>query len=289
MINLWYEESYWAHTGGRLSGPEMVVKNLIKSLDLKKIDYAINENVYPNNFLVQYNENARRKKINLSGSSCLIGPQIWPFDNICKDLIEELQSYKRIISPSQWNKDWYMKKFYLPDEKVGVWPVGIDIPNNVRNIQYDCLLYYKRRSAEELEIVEKFLKKKKLTYKILQYGNYTEDQFLEMANQANFCFLLNGTESQGIAVQQIMSLGVPLFVWDVESWDDMGELWSCPASSVPYWDERCGEKFYKKTMLSRTFTKFNKKLKEGEYDPKSYVKENLSLERSAEILLDLFK
>ena len=289
MINLWYEESYWAHTGGRLSGPEMVVKNLIKSLDLKKIDYAINENVYPNNFLVQYNENARRKKINLSGSSCLIGPQIWPFDNICKDLIEELQSYKRIISPSQWNKDWYMKKFYLPDEKVGVWPVGIDIPNNVRNIQYDCLLYYKRRSAEELEIVEKFLKKKKLTYKILQYGSYTEDQFLEMANQANFCFLLNGTESQGIAVQQIMSLGVPLFVWDVESWDDMGELWSCPASSVPYWDERCGEKFYKKTMLSRTFTKFNKKLKEGEYDPKSYVKENLSLERSAEILLDLFK
>ena len=289
MINLWYDESYWAHTGGRLSGPEMVVKNLIKSLDLKKIDYSINENVYPNNFLVQYNENARRKKMNLADNSCLIGPQIWPFDSICKDLIEELQSYKRIISPSQWNKDWYMKKFYLPDEKVGVWPVGIDIPNNVRNIQYDCLLYYKRRSAEELEIVEKFLKKKKLTYKILQYGSYTEDQFLEMANQANFCFLLNGTESQGIAVQQIMSVGVPLFVWDVESWDDMGELWSCPASSVPYWDERCGEKFYKKTMLSRTFTKFNKKLKEGEFDPKSYVKENLSLERSAEILLDLFK
>ena len=140
-----------------------------------------------------------------------------------------------------------------------------------------------------MEIVEKFLKKKKLTYKILQYGSYTEEEFLALANQANFCFLLNGTESQGIAVQQIMSLGVPLFVWDVESWEDMGELWSCPASSVPYWDERCCEKFYKKTMLSRTFTKFNKKLKEGEFDPKSYVKENLSLERSAEILLDLFK
>ena len=37
MINLWYEESYWAHTGGKLSGPEMVVKNLIKSLDLMGI------------------------------------------------------------------------------------------------------------------------------------------------------------------------------------------------------------------------------------------------------------
>ena len=289
MINLWYEESYWGHTGGRLSGPEMVVKNLIKSLDLVGVPYAINDITYQNNFFIQYDSKAKVKHSKVNPKTCLIGPQLWPYDKIGRFLVQDVASYKKIISPSQWNKDFYKTKWYLPDEKVGVWPVGIEIPHNVRNIQYDCLLYYKRRSAEELEIVEKFLKKKKLTYKILQYGSYTEDQFLEMANQANFCFLLNGTESQGIAVQQIMSLGVPLFVWDVESWDDMGIQWSVPASSVPYWDERCGEKFYKKTMLSRTFTKFNKKLKEGGYDPKSYVEENLSLERSAEILLDLFK
>ena len=289
MINLWYEESYWAHTGGRLSGPEMVVKNLIKSLELMEVPYTINDNVYPNNFLIQYNATAKKKHEKLNPNSCLIGPQLWPYEQIGRFLVQDVASYKKIIAPSQWNKDFYKTKWYLPDEKVGVWPVGIDIPNNVRNVMYDCLLYYKRRSAEELEIVEKFLKKKKLTYKILQYGSYTEEEFLALANQANFCFLLNGTESQGIAVQQIMSLGVPLFVWDVETWDDMGSQWSVPASSVPYWDKRCGEKFYKKTMLSRTFTKFNKKLKEGGYDPKSYVKENLSLERSAEILLDLFK
>ena len=289
MINLWYEESYWAHTGGRLSGPEMVVKNLIKSLDLKNIPYAINEDVYDKNFLIQYDAKAHTKHLKLDYNSCYIGPQIWPFDRISLECVKNLHAYAKIISPSQWNKDWYKTKWYLPDEKVGIWPVGIEIPNNVRNVQYDCLLYYKRRSAEELEVVEKFLKKKKLTYKILQYGTYTEDQFLEMANQANFCFLLNGTESQGIAVQQIMSLGVPLFVWDIEDWNDMGDQWKCPATSVPYWDERCGEKFYKNTMLSRTFTKFNKKLKAGEYDPKQYVKENLSLERSAEILLDIIK
>jgi hypothetical protein len=289
MINLWYEESYWSHTGGRLSGPEMVVKNLIKSLDLVGVPYAINDNVYHNNFLIQYNATAKKKHDRLNPETCLIGPQLWPFEQVGRFLVQDIASYKKIIAPSQWNKDFYKTKWYLPDEKVGVWPVGIEIPNNVRNIMYDCLLYYKRRSPEELEIVENFLKKKKLTYKILQYGNYTEEEFLALANQANFCFLLNGTESQGIAVQQIMSLGVPLFVWDVETWDDMGIQWSVPASSVPYWDKRCGEKFYKKTMLSRTFTKFNKKLKEGGYDPKSYVKENLSLERSAEILLDLFK
>ena len=289
MINLWYEENYWGHTGGRLSGPEMVVRKLIKSLDLMNIPYAINENIYSNNFLIQYNEVARLKKLKLDYNSCLIGPQIWPYERPAFDLVKDIHDYKKLISPSQWNKDWYMKRWYVPENKIGVWPVGIEIPDNTRDVKYDCLLYYKRRSAEELEVVKKFLKKKKLTYKILQYGNYNEEQFLELANQAKFCFLLNGTESQGIAVQQIMSLGVPLFVWDVDTWNDMGDAWSCPASSVPYWDERCGEKFYKKTMLSRTFTKFNKKLKEGGYDPKSYVKENLSFERSVEILLDLFK
>ena len=53
MINLFYEESYW---GGAqtLSGPKKVVDNLKASLEQEKIPYAINEEKYKNNFLVQY-------------------------------------------------------------------------------------------------------------------------------------------------------------------------------------------------------------------------------------------
>jgi len=289
MINLWYEESYWAHTGGKLSGPEMVVKNLIKSLDLMGIAYATNENVYQKNLFLQWTNKATIEHSHVNWDDVYVGPQLWPFDSFGSRLVQDPSQFNKIICPSDWVKNFFKKKFWLTDDNLAVWPVGIEIPNNIRNIQYDCLLYYKRRSPEELEVVENFLKKKKLTYKILQYGNYSEPEFLSLANQCNFCFMLNGTESQGIAVQQIMSLGVPLFVWDIEEWHDMGERWVVPASSVPYWDKKCGEKFYKKTMLSRTFTKFNKKLKEGEYDPKSYVEENLSLKRSAEILLDFIK
>ena len=35
----------------------------------------------------------------------------------------------------------------------------------------------------------------------------------------------------------MMSLGVPLFVWDLSEWHDMGAQWVVPASSVPYWDD----------------------------------------------------
>ena len=42
MINLWYEESYWNYMGGKLSGPEKVVRNLKESLIQENIDFSIN-------------------------------------------------------------------------------------------------------------------------------------------------------------------------------------------------------------------------------------------------------
>ena len=46
MINLWFEESYWAYTNGVVSGPEKVVRNFIKSLEQENISYTINEDKY---------------------------------------------------------------------------------------------------------------------------------------------------------------------------------------------------------------------------------------------------
>ena len=44
-----------------MNGPHKVVDNLIKSLDQEKIDYAINEEKYEHNFLVQYDATAHEK------------------------------------------------------------------------------------------------------------------------------------------------------------------------------------------------------------------------------------
>ena len=50
---------------------------------------------------------------------------------------------------------------------------------------------------------------------MVQYGEYGEEAFKMVVNEAKFCFLINGTESQGIAVQEIMSMGVPIIAWDI--------------------------------------------------------------------------
>ena len=284
MINLYYSEAYWGHSA-TMNGPHKVVDNLIKSLEQEKINYAINEEKYEHNFLLQYNDIAHEKHSKIELDTCIIGPQVWLFDTYGQFLIEHQDYYKKMIAPSQWVKDKFINKFNLPENKLSVWPVGIETFNNERDITYDCLIYFKRREQKELDAVKQFLDSKNLTYKMVEYGRYGEDGFKDLVNQAKFCFLINGTESQGIAVQEIMSMGVPIIAWDIKEWLDQGEAYRVPATSIPYWSERCGEVFFNIDELDVTFSKFYATL--DEYDPKAFIKDNLSFECSVKILLDI--
>ena len=286
MINLYYSEAYWGHSA-TMNGPHKVVDNLIKSLDQEKIDYAINEEKYEHNFLVQYDATAHEKHSKIEQDTTIIGPQVWMFDGYGQFLIENQNYYKKIIAPSEWVKNKFITKFNLPEDKLAVWPVGIEEFNNIREINYDCLIYFKRRDQSELDTVKKFLVNNGLSYRMVEYGTYGEDGFKQLVNSARFCFLINGTESQGIAVQEIMSMGVPIIAWDIKEWLDQGEAYRVPATSIPYWDERCGEVFFNIEDLEVTFSKFYATL--DKYDPKAFIKDNLSFECSVKTLLDILR
>ena len=286
MINLYYSEAYWGHSA-TMNGPHKVVDNLIKSLDQEKIDYAINEEKYEHNFLVQYDATAHEKHSKIEQDTTIIGPQVWMFDGYGQFLIENQNYYKKIIAPSEWVKNKFITKFNLPEDKLAVWPVGIEEFDNIREPNYDCLIYFKRRDQSELDVVKKFLVNNGLSYRMVEYGTYGEDGFKQLVNSAKFCFLINGTESQGIAVQEIMSMGVPIIAWDIKEWLDQGEAYRVPATSIPYWDERCGEVFFNIDDLEVTFSKFYATL--DQYDPKAFIKDNLSFECSVKTLLDILR
>jgi len=286
MINLYYSEAYWGHSA-TMNGPHKVVNNLIKSLDQEKIDYAINEEKYEHNFLVQYDATAHEKHSKIEQDTTIIGPQVWMFDGYGQFLIENQNYYKKIIAPSEWVKNKFITKFNLPKDKLAVWPVGIEEFNNIREPNYDCLIYFKRRDQSELDAVKKFLVSNGLSYRMVEYGTYGEDGFKQLVNSAKFCFLINGTESQGIAVQEIMSMGVPIIAWDIKEWLDQGEAYRVPATSIPYWDDKCGEVFFNIDDLEVTFSKFYATL--DQYDPKAFIKDNLSFECSVKTLLDILR
>ena len=288
MINLWYEESYWAHAGGRVSGPEKVVKNTIEALKEECIDFSINQNKYSFNYLIQYqHEIAHKKHSELEHNSCVIGPQFWPFDSYGKFLIENTQYYKKLIAPGYWVKDKLVNKFNVPFNKVSILAAPIKAPNISDNQSIDCLIYYKSRPIEHLERVKSFLSTKGLTYLELNYGGYSQNDFKDALSKVRFCIIIDNTESQGIAIQEMMAVGKPLLVWDVKEWDYMGDEYKIPASSVPYWSDDCGEKFYNADELEFTFDKFYDKM--NGYNPKKLIDSELSYKVSVEKLLKIFE
>jgi len=79
MINLFYSEAYWGYSP-TMNGPKKVINNLIESLQEENIEYCIDEEKYKFNFLVQYDYAGHQKHSNLELENCVIGPQIWFFD-----------------------------------------------------------------------------------------------------------------------------------------------------------------------------------------------------------------
>lgn len=286
MINIWYDETLFLYsTKDRTCGPLKVRENLKKSLEQNKIKYVVNQNVYDKNLLLDYSERQYKIHETLEHESCFIGPQFWPFCSYGRFLVENPQYYKKLITPSLWVKNKLIKKFSVDENKISIWPVGVDGFDLNKNISYDCLIYFKRRSENEIESAVKFLEKNNLTYKIISYGNYDVNLFKSMLGAAKFCFLINGTESQGIAVQEIMRSNTPLFVWDIREWLDQGDEYKVPATSIPYWSDECGEVFYEESDIEQSFSKFYDRIEY--YNPRKYAERELSLSASVKKLMEI--
>ena len=277
-INIFYRDE---HLQGRVSGPLKVIHNLLRSLNDCGVEYAINEDKFDNTLFLHWDQaqidayQTLRNKDKL-----LVGPQIWPFEPKFKLLTE----YRRVLVPSRWCVDSYNKSF--PNTKTAIWPVAIYKPEITNNITTDCLIYHKNRSQQDLEYVKDMLSRRRLTYRQLQYGSYTQQNFRDALSSVRFCVIIDNTESQGIAIQEMMYANKPLFVWDQTIWDHMGEQHAVESTSVPYWDPICGERVRDASQLNLYLDIFLQAF-DG-YNPAKFVEKNLSAKPTVKILLDLF-
>jgi hypothetical protein len=76
-------------------------------------------------------------------------------------------------------------------------------------------------------------------------------------------------------------------VWDVTS---MGQAYgynlpNIPATTIPYWDNRCGEKFYNVNDFELTYNKLIENI--NNYKPREFILENLSIEKCENKLIKL--
>ena len=188
------------------------------------------------------------------------------------------------IQPSNWSsqvwKDLNAEK-YIP-LKILPFAVNVEKFTPINNKKENVFIYFKRRKQKELSFIKTFLQKKNINYAIFDYvKRYNEEDYLKYLQNSKFGIILGAHESQGFAIEEALACNVPLIVWNISSLsqEEGTNYPNMSASSIPYWDNRCGEYFYKKEEFESKYNEFISKL--DTYKPREFVLENLSVEKCA--------
>ena len=204
--------------------------------------------------------------------------------------IRNIHKNSLYIQPSEWaSQVWRdMKAETFIPIKTLPFAVNVDKFKPNKSSKEKVFIYFKRRKQEELKFLKKFLNNKNIDFQIFDYvKRYKEEDYLKYLQESKYGIWLGAHESQGFALQEALSCNVPLIVWNVSSMNQEEGINypAIKATSIPYWDERCGEYFYNSNEFEETYNRFINKL--DTYKPREYILENLSVEKCAENLKSL--
>jgi len=196
--------------------------------------------------------------------------------------------------PSDWARNVWRNNSLCNGIRVETLPFGVDTNrfNQIMPIENrtKTFVYFKRRIPQELNYILDYLKRQNIQVKIFDYvSRYSEEEFLDYLQNSKFGIWLDAHESQGFALEEALSCNVPLLVWNVNSLNqEYGTSYpDIFATTIPYWDERCGEYFYNLNEFENTFNTFLSKLET--YKPREYILENLSIEVCEEKLINIIQ
>ena len=210
----------------------------------------------------------------------IFGPHFSVFPNYKLENIKNDNNNCKYIQPSKWVCQlWNNVNTILPVETFP-FPVDISTFKPISTNRNKVFIYFKRRKLEELTLIINFLKSKKIEFHIFDYvKRYEEKQYIKYLQESKYGIILDAHESQGFAIEEALSCNVPLLVWNVRSMNqETGVNYpNIPATSIPYWDNRCGEYFYIRENLEKIFNKFINNI--NSYNPREFILETLTTQK----------
>lgn len=279
----------------QINGPGVVYTNLEKGLE--KIGYStkVNPPIWAVNSDVGVLSNidaltwAIRAKKNGRISYLVAGPNlVLTPDDHEKILISP--EIDKIVVPCQWVKDLYTSVAPSIQNRLYIWPVGIDTDklSSLKEQEQNMIVVYQKNAPDEIfNAVLAKLKQVGQEYKVLFYGQYAHEEYLALLKKAKALIFLSQSESQGIALFEAWSYDVPVLAWDRGYWvsTDGTRRWD-GASSAPYLTSQSGMRFMNSQDFTKVFPFFMESL--GSFSPREYVLQNFTLEICAQRYLSLF-
>lgn len=284
-----------------IGGIEKVYLTLIESLKRSKIPFRINPKAKDrvdsdiNIILGRGVESLRVLKENepfIAGIGFSTHPLELPD-------IREKYNIKAYLSHCDWINTLYAEHW---GEICTTWPAGIDTEKwkpTKHNKTTDILVYNKIRwniPAKEKELLHPILHKlnnDNISYEYIRYGDYKEDDYKIAVDKCRAMIFICEHETQGIACNEALASGLPVLAWDEHIIRDPYYIKlksdHIPCTSVPFFNEHCGDTFKDINEFEMKFPLFFEKVKTGLYNPSEYVESNLSMEKSVDRLFEIIQ
>ena len=230
-------------------------------------------------------EGYRQSNPILAGVAIAAHPAEWP------DLFEQFPVARYVVH-CDWVKAMY-ERHYGP--RVALWAVGIDterwLPVAVGVKSVDFLVYDKVRwdhdrvHAAMVQPILSTLRRRGLSFETIRYSRYRPQDYAAALARARAMLFLCEHETQGLAYQEALSSDVPVLAWNPRLWLDpwrfrYGET-IVPATSVPFFNERCGRTFKGYPDFEAQLDEFLSALHAKNLAPRDYIFEESSRLRKA--------
>jgi hypothetical protein len=258
------------------------LERLLKYLNY---DYKVSNNLNDiNNYDIIYSPNYPIDTSKYPDKKFIFGPHFSVFPDNKLMYINNVHNNSIYIQPSDWVCELWrsLNAENIIPLKSFAFPVNTEQFNDLGKDKSKVFIYYKSRKPEELKYIESFLTNKNIEYQIFDYvKRYDENNYIRCLQESKYGIWVGRHESQGFALQEALSMNIPLLVWNVKSMNQEENI-NYPeifGTVIPYWDERCGEYFYEQNEFIQTYDKFINKL--NTYKPREYVLDNLSIKKCA--------
>lgn len=177
-------------------------------------------------------------------------------------------------------------------------PVNVEKFKPIKEKQNCFFIYLKHRPPiiykQMFELINQNKELKKYTFKIFEYGKYTENEYKEYLQICKFGIFIDAHESQGFALQEALSCDCPLLIQGIcllqEEWSNNKFIWShlpfyAPAETASYFNSNCGVIF--KTIPSQQdLNSFIYNVEQNIYSPREFILQNLNINPCIEYILN---
>ena len=187
------------------------------------------------------------------------------------------------IHPCEWSKNvWDETGADNIPSAILPFPVDVDrFCPAISLLRSGCMVYTKNRNPKDVALLVTYLHKAGHAPVLFSYDNkYNELEYLSALRTCAFVVWIGCHESQGFALQEALSVNVPILVWSTRR---MSEEYNSPesyrivqssVSSAPYFSPKCGEIVYSFDDFVNVLPTFINRL--GDFSPREYVLDKLS-------------